>query len=318
MNFEELIIRNPRGKCLARPGVSFTFYCDESLHTLSPRVAQALNVFSSWVGDNTLQTFFNSEGFARPLSASQRARDLANLQQVPDQQHAIIIEYSSDVEGWVGDFGFSYHGADFSHYLYEDNRANYLRLDFPANAISLFGMDELLALFSEIAQILSANFANGGFTFQRSSATQGDSTRKINRFLPRFVGFDPGYKDVMDDMRGRTFTAHWVNYIGGNLIAGMGGQSHILQVLKDAECRQAGQGVFIRGCRFPPVGDINRQARDIGQIPAVSRLLQQRRADITAFGEPTGKFDGSAWMARLDSLPCQPWDNETFYHELKV
>lgn len=316
MNIENMITRNPRGKCLARPGLSLTLYSDESLHALAPAICSLLIAYLNQVGDDVLQTCFNDEGQARPLSSAILNRDKKRLLSVAESTKAIILEYGSDPEGWVGEYGFSFYGADFSHYLYDEERANYLRLDFPFDFLERSGLDAFLDFVGLALAMAPIHFANAGFTFQRSSATSNDATRAVNRLLPRYAGFDPGFKNAMDYMRGHAFMAHWLTFLGPGLVASVGGSSQIEIAVQGAEVRTVGGGLLIRAACYPPLGDVNQGALDMGLIPAVSRLLEPVRAGIEAFGEPTTKFDGAAWIKRLDGLATQPWDNVVFYKTL--
>ena len=70
---------------------------------------------------------------------------------------------------------------------------------------------------------------------------------------------------------------------------------------------------MIRGAHYPPIGDINRGAPDLGQIPEIARAMKPSRADIEAFGEPIARFDGAAWLARFDERESLDWENEPYY-----
>lgn len=315
MKLQEMIILNPKGKCLARPGISLTLYCDVTLHNMAPQVANVLNMYLTQIGNTTLKTYFNADGEAKPLTQARLGRDMQQLQAVKDSTKAVIMEYSSDETGWVGEFGFSFFGADFSHYLYEGERANYLRLDFPFDYLEQVGVDGFLTFVAQVLPLVPVNFANAGFTFQRSSATQADSTRAVNRLLPRFLGFDAGYKDVMDDVRGHAYMAHWLNFLGPRLVEKLGGAQSVAQALPASRMTTLSHGLLICNCQYPPSGDVNRGALDLGQIPALARVLKPVRVSLPALGEPSSKFDGEAWMARFDSRNNGPWENEKAYRD---
>ena len=314
MPSENLTIQNPKGKCLARPGISLSFYMDETLPLLAPKIIGILDRYIALIGEQTLQSFINDDGYAKKLTRRTLTQDRIRLQSVPDTINAIIIEYGSDPSGWIGEFGFTFNGADFSHDLYEETRANYLRLDFPLNYLIHTGPETLLNLFRDTVTLLPVQFANGGFTFQRSSSTQSDSNSGVNKRLMRYLGFDPGYEDIMDDMRGHAFTAHWLNYLRKDLVESCGGSEVFRQKLVNAELHPMPGGIVIRSAKYPPAGDVNRGATDLGRIPELATLMQPVRADINAFGEPVEVFDAAAWMARFDERSSYPWDNEASYN----
>jgi len=314
MPIENLTILNPKGKCLARPGISLSFYMDETLSQLAPKVIGILDRYVALIGEQTLQSFINDDGYAKKLTKRTLTQDRVRLQSVPDTINAIIIEYSSDPAGWISEFGFTFNGANLSHYLYEENRANYLRLDFPLHYLTQVEPESLLNLFRDTVSLLPVQFANGGFAFQRSSSTQSDSNGSVNKLLMRYLGFDPGYEDIVDDMRGHTFTAHWLNYLRADLVEACGGKEIFNQKLASAELHPLPDGIVVRSAKYPPVGDVNRGATDLGQIPELAKLMQPVRADINAFGEPVEVFDAAAWMARFDERSSYPWDNEAGYN----
>ncbi|MFH0925846.1 MAG: type VI immunity family protein [bacterium] len=116
----------------------------------------------------------------------------------------------------------------------------------------------------------------------------------------RYFGFDPSYDDSADDMKGHTFSAHWINLLNNELIEAVGGIDAIENVLPNADIRKLNNGVFIRGAKLPPIGDINRGANDIGCLPDVARLLQPTRIELSGFGSPD--FDPMPWLARYDEM----------------
>ena len=313
MLFDDLIIKNPKGHCIARAGLSLSFYLNETLHTLAPNIADALDQFLALIGEDVLQTYFNDDGYCRKLTKRKLNQDRSQLQNVAVETKAVIMEYGSDPSGWVGEFGFTFNGADFSPYLFDDSRCNYLRLDFPYDYLEQIGIETFLNFYRTILAQLPVEFANGGFTFQRSSATQGDSTRAINQLVNRFIGIDPGYKDVMDDMQGHTFTAHWLNFIGPRITDTLRHNDQFTNALSNTETSSLNGGIIMRGAHYPPIGDINRGAPDLGQIPEIARAMKPSRADIEAFGEPIARFDGAAWLARFDERESLDWENEPYY-----
>ena len=108
-------------------------------------------------------------------------------------------------------------------------------------------------------------------------------------------------------MRGHTFSAHWLNLLNDRLSDALGGFQQISQRLAAADVRRISDGVLIRGCKRPAIGDLNRRAPDIGLLPDVARLLKPTRAPVTRMGEPS--FDAARWLARFDDMESRPWDN---------
>lgn len=129
----------------------------------------------------------------------------------------------------------------------------------------------------------------------------------VNQLLPRYHGFDPSYDDARYFLKGRVFGAHWLNLLSSELVQKLGGVDAVRAAVPQAELRPLEHGLLIRSAFRPPVGDVNRQAKDIGCLPDVARLLRPIRFQAAGFGQPREVFDASAWLARYDDKESQPW-----------
>ncbi|MBI3380498.1 MAG: DUF3396 domain-containing protein [Aquabacterium sp.] len=307
MNLDHLIAKTRKGYCLARPTLSVFLYSDVPVHQLGPHAAAAIEAYIQFIGADVLKVCVGNNGELRPLTARKVAKDLKQLRQFPAELAAAWIEYDADPQGWVGDFGLLLYATNFAVVEHGPSSDNLLRLDFPAAFAEQIGIDAFIDFLLRLVKLFPIESGNAGLTFKRTSWTEGTATEHVNRLLPRYLAFDPCYQDVQQDLRGRTTWAHWINLLGAGLAQGLGGTARIAAALPGADVRELpGGGCFIRNAMRPPVGDVNRQAPDIGLMPACARLLQPTRVRLTGLGDP--EFEPEPWLARFDAMPARDWN----------
>lgn len=307
MNFDHLIATTRKGYCLARPTLSVFLYSDMPVHQLGPHAADAIEAYTRFIGPDTLKICVGNNGELRRLTDRKLTKDMKQLRKLPTELAASWIEYDSDPQGWVGDFGLLLYATNFAVAEHGTGSDNLLRLDFPVTFTDQVGIDAFIDFVLRLVALFPVETGNAGLTFKRTSWTEGTATEHVNRLLPRYLAFDPCYQNVQKYVRGRTTWAHWINLLGGGLAQRLGGTAHIATALAGADVRQLpGGGCFIRNAMHPPVGDANRQAPDVGLMPACARLLQPTRVRLTGLGDP--EFDPAPWLARLDAMPARDWD----------
>jgi len=306
MDVDKFTLHNARGNCIARPALCAFLYSDRTVHELASFAADAIEHYMAYIGPDVLKTYVGNNGELRDFSSRKLAKDLKQLRSFPTTLGASWIEYDSDPDGWVGEYGVLLYATDFSAYEFERESANLLRLDFPPDFLQTHGLDSFIEFIIRVATSFPFESGNVGYAFKRTSGTKGNATRAVNRLLPRYLGFDPCYQDAQDSMRGHTFCAHWINLINDRLSTDLGGFDSIAQQLSGADVRRIANGIIIRGCKTPPIGDANRQAPDIGWLPEVARILRPTRIDLSGLGEPD--FDPAPWLARFDDMQVRPWD----------
>ena len=110
---------------------------------------------------------------------------------------------------------------------------------------------------------------------------------------------------MMCEMKGHSPSAHWINLINNDLMEKIGGFDHIRKTLPEAvELIRLNSGLLIKGAKKPPIGDVNRKAKDIGYLPDVARLLKPVRVHLSALGNK--EIDGEEWLARFDDRESIP------------
>jgi hypothetical protein len=302
-------ITNASGYRLARPTLSLFLFSDMPLSQLGSAVAGVIERYVVGIGIEKFATTVNSAGEYRPFTTKVLLRDLKKLRSVQIDTELIRIIYDSDPEGWVGEYGVYFEASKLAPDLYEPNQANLLRLDYPWQFVSSEELASPIDFIEKLATDFPLSSGYFGYSLKRTEGTMQSATKKINALLPRFIGFDPCYTSMLYTMKGCSFGgAHWIDLIGKEIIDRLGGEKEVRAKLAGAEVRVAPGVMFIRNAKYPPIGDVNRGATDIGVLPDTARLLKSTRSTLHALGAPD--FNALEWLARFDELEVMPWDNE--------
>jgi Protein of unknown function (DUF3396) len=306
-NLQSLRVLSGSGGCLALPTISLFLYSEQGVHELGPRAAAAIEHYVQRVGAQTLTTVAGNNGELRDYSPRRLSRDLKQLRAFPADLGAAWVEYDSDPEGWAGEHGLYLYATDFRRYDHERSSCNLLRVDFAVHQMAARGVEALVQDCMTLAELFGFETGNAGLTLKRTSWTSGDATAGVNRLLPRYLGLDPCYASVKDTMRGHSAWCHWINLLGPRLAAGLGGAEGIAARIPQAQTRAlTGGGVMIRNSLWPPLGDSNRQAPDVGTMPACASLLEPVVVPISGLGSP--HFDVQAWLERFKTVPVGAWE----------
>lgn len=312
-DFEQLTrTKQVEGKphVLVRAGLSLFFYCDVMAPEMAPQVAQALEAYLAFIPKGTLQSYLANDGYYKPLTSRQLNKDLKLLRNMPPDYQDYRLAYNQGLLGQVGTHGIWFESMlDASSYRETFPFAtNPVQLDFPPSVLDDEGIERFLAFVIDIANILPFQTGNVGYAFQHTSIFSGASVQQINQMLPRFMGFDPAFDQACDEMKDHTPAAHWLNLLNTRMIEKLGGLESLRKQLPGVEFLPLKNGVILRASRRPPIGDVNRQARDIGLLPTVARALKPTRFQANGFGQKREIFDAMAWLARFDAMPSQPWE----------
>ena len=291
------------------PALCCFFYFSAGVHEVAGKLAEGVEHYVKFVGLDVLQSYAARSGNWKPLTKRQFSKDLEHLRDFPKDHVGVRIEYDSGEGGEPGEFGIYVE-------TYEDDedyrdRASELRVDFPPQWFETQDVEAFIDFVCTMVQLDSLQSAHIGYTFKSTSGSADDAFDVVHKWLHRYLGFSPCDFDLRDEMLGHTFTAHWINYIDDDLASSLGGLDAIADALPECDVRKLSKGVLIRGAKFPPIGDINRKAHDIGRLPEVARLLKPTRIDIekTFFANTDEDFDATRWIERLDDLDTRAWDN---------
>jgi len=290
---------------LVRPGITLTFYIDESLAVTCSSVADLIDFFFSVVPRTTLRTYIAKDGYYKPLTDRQIAKDLKTLRDLPSDYQGFSLDYSEAELGQVGTHDVLLKAMNPS--TSRPDLCNMVRLEFPENIIDVWGEERFLEVVGDAAEILPFFSGHAGFAFKHALPLDSQALAATAPLLPRYLGFDTSDYWMATRMRGHTVTSHWINLLGPQLTEKLGGIDAMRAAAGEAEIKPLRNGTWIRGARLPPIGDVNRGATDIGQLPNVARLLRPVRCPNPRTGHTN--FDINGWLARFDDLPAKAWDN---------
>jgi hypothetical protein len=289
---------------IVRPGLSLALYSEVPLPALGPAVADVLEQYLAFVPPKSLETYYAANGTYKKLTPRVMTSTLKTLRAVPKGYSFFEFHFGQGPEGGVGLYAAHFVGtllADPKRYPLE---TNLLTLEFPADQLERAPEADFIGFVARAAETFPYVSGNAGYAFQHPQTFSSEARKAIGALMPRYLGFDPSYPHCRDEMRGHSPSADWINLIGPTLVDQLGGAATVRAALPAAvEVRPAGAGLLIRGATRPPVGDVNRGAKDIEFLPDVARLLRPVRFEISGF---QAAVDAAAWLARFDSLPSVP------------
>ena len=289
---------------IVRPGISLDLYSEVPLSDLGPAVADILDQYFAFIPPKSLETYYASNGTYKKLTPRVIGTTLKTLRAIPKGYEFYEFHFGQGPEGGVGRYATHFIGtwlADKKRYPLE---TNLLTLEFPADQLDRAPAEDFLGFLDRALAIFPYVSGNVGFAFQHPQTFSSEARAAIGRLMPRFLGFDPSYPNCRDNMSGHSPSAHWINLIGPTLVDKLGGSEAIRATLPAAvEVRPAGPGLLIRGATQPPVGDVNRGAKDIEFLPDVARTLRPVRFEISGFQV---NVDPKAWLGRFDTIQSIP------------
>ncbi|MGC3987174.1 MAG: DUF3396 domain-containing protein [Pseudorhodoferax sp.] len=297
-----------RGHRAAVPALCCFFTVDAYVHEVAAELADGLERYIALVGLGALKSYSSKSGIWKPMGKRQLAKDLAHLRDFPEDHLANHLSYDAGEGGEPGGFGV-HISANVRSDVFPD-KAGLMRFDMPAGWLAEHEAQELIGFVSDICELSHVQSAQVGLTFKTTPGSHSDAKAAILQMLPRYYGFSPCDFSLRNEMLGHTLTAHWLNYVNDALAAVCGGDEAIVRALPGCEVRKLTKGVLIRGAELPPIGDINRQAPDLGALPDVARVLRPTRVDVsTTYLGREGGFDAEKWIARMDALDARAWNN---------
>lgn len=303
--FEELVALNRGGNCIALPVVSLFYFSEEPISVIGGAVADVIESYFSLGFGANLTTKFKQSGVPGPLSERAIRNDLNKLRaKSPPPRYRIV--YDSHSQGWVGTWGIHFDGVEDVDDPSEPGLTNMLRLDFSLDLMLNDRLEEAARELQQFFRMLPPGYGYCSYTLKRSEGTLRSSRRHVNAKIARFRGLDPCYHPVRFSMRGKTFSAHWLDVLDAGKF---GSVRDDLARIAGSRLEEFDNRLLVRCSRFPSLGDSNRQANDHGFVPEIARLLRPTRSKIAAFGDAV--LHAQAWLGRYDELDNGLWENGT-------
>jgi len=295
-----------------RTGLSLVLYSAGSVHEIAPAVAGVIESYLQFVPPRTLRNHFTNDasgdGTYAALTEKVVERDLKTLRALPRKKKAFTLDYVQGSGTGPGTHSVFFEGTRLEKPRGSEDETNLLRLDVPSDVLRSPGLDAFLDFIIRISSMFPFQTGNCGLCLQRLAMGNDDVDEAVLSFLPRYAGFEFSSSSLRYDMGGHTFGAHWIELLDPALAKKLGGLKAIRKALPKAEVRELPNGVFIRGAKLPPVGDLRNGAADVGLLPDVARLLLPTRLELDEL-EFTGDFDAAEWLARYDGMKSRAWDN---------
>ncbi len=290
---------------MVRPGFSFGFYVDAELSVTCAAIASLVEFLFRSFDPAPYSAYVGANGDIRPLTKRQVNKDLRVLRNLPVDYVGYILSYSDAPKGEAS--GYRIEVTAYTNPLScIPDQSRLIRVEMPHDLLMLWGEERFMQFAEDVVRILPFNYAHAGFCFCRSLAERR-AMATISPWLERYLGFDPSEHVVREVMRRRAYSAHWLSLLGPQLGEALGGTKTLRSSLPNAEIRDLPNCTWIRAARFPPIGDVNHGAPDIGCLPDVARVLKPLQPTNLQFAYTD--HDAMRWIGRFDNYPSQPWEN---------
>lgn len=288
-----------------RPVIMLSLYSEVSLDQLGPFAAAALRKYLGAIPKNVLHSAQLDSGDAGKLSQRRIARDLRQLDNPPQDADILALLYSSAELGPPGDFGVDFIVEDLTEADFVES-SNLLRFELPASAAE--SPEQTVELALQVAECIPFSVGTCGYGL---SHWHGDrfAVAQVYQLLPRYLGLDHSSKTPREWIKGRTPAPNWLTFIQADLFEELGGDQACMTYAPDTKVSRLKTGTMIRAAKFPPVGDVNRGASDIGTLPGVARFLKPKRTRIPFLRSAGVALDVTAWLSRFDDRHNEAWDN---------
>lgn len=288
---------------VCRPVMSLTYYFADATADIGGPVADAIEAYLELVPKGTLRSHKQANGEDGPLTTRTVTRDLNKLRASKTTQFE--IRYHSGEPANVGEHGLLVVSDEIDPDL--PDVANLLRFEFPPVQANSKNLGAFLDFVQSISATLPFQSGVAGYAIAYLGAFEFEAYQLLPGAIMRFLALDPSYTSAYLDMRNHTPDAHWLTLLGDTLLQQLGGRSALSGALSGAEILDLPHGVLVRAADVPPIGDVNRGAKDIGLLPDLARFMRPTRVNIEHMFND--EFDPAKWLRRFDERPSAPWEN---------
>jgi Protein of unknown function (DUF3396) len=293
--------------CIGLPCISLAMYSDLPLEKLARELRTVLESYLAFIPPGSIRSIYvpadseEGEGYFLEFDRSALV-DL--LREISEENFRSVECFDMMLSGGLNGEATGYGARFFGSQLGDEDlpeESNLLRLDFALRDADN-ELEALVRFVTDAFRMFPGFTGNCGLAFNYTLGFESEVRPRINALVMRYIGFDVTYDFMNYAMMGKSPPAHWINFIGNALLTKLGGVDVVAAALRKAVVRPVADGVLIRGAARPPVGDVNRRARDIGALPSVARCLTPIRFDDI---EKVGMDDprkAARWLARFDEL----------------
>jgi Protein of unknown function (DUF3396) len=289
--------------CVCRPVIAVNFYFAKDTSEIGPALANAIEHYLALIPRDELKCAKLANGDDGPLSSRILQRDLKKLR--GSNTSLFEIRYHSGKPANIGPFGI----VIISDCLEPDlpTFTNILRFEFSPEMENESGYPTLVRFMADIAAILPFQSGFAGYALAYLDGFQNRAYDFLPGILTRYIGIDPGYTTSYSFMRGATPDAHWITLLSDGILESLGGRNALAKACPKTEIVKMPNGVLIRAAKEPPIGDVNRGAKDIGRMPDIAKFMQSSRVRIPHMFNDD--FNSEQWLSRFDERTSTEWDN---------
>lgn len=303
---------------IVRPAVALVMYSYDNLARVMAAAADVVEAYLGFVPAGVIVASYeppldehSPDGYV-PFDAPAARGLLGQLRVGPpalDEDEGYGFELSATSDGQAGGYGVSFGGIDLANADDADSETSMLQLDVPWPLPEAMNAEALVDFFERVANLFPFCAGNAGLSFNHTVGYTTPAWDEAQKLLPRFLGFDATFGSPQLAMRGKSPGAHWLNFLGAELVDALGGEERLRAQLSGCELRKVRDGLLVRAARLPPVVDVNRGGPDVGRLPVVSRTLRPVRFDSARFSPLPSHERARAWLRRFDERPAGDWDN---------
>ncbi|PLP58052.1 hypothetical protein CYK37_17765 [Mesorhizobium loti] len=203
-------------------------------------------------------------------------------------------------------YGLTLVGSDHMEQDFP-NWLNYISIDWPIDFVTS-NLDDFLPRLESYVSSLNCQSAVCGIGYNVSPGLSQVIRADLDRRLLRYLALDPCYDALNFELGGSLPYPTWLTFIGDELL-----DSNLRHNLRtNYNPRELRGGMLIRSSMFPPLGDINRQAPDIGRLPSLARTLAPITVDQDVYGQGMSEKIVERWIERFTTLEDRQWDNSRY------
>lgn len=295
----ELILRLRAGEfTAAKAGISLVLYYSKPMRELANFVRNMLERYIGFIPANSIQSSLSPSGVWRPFSPQGLGSAIRRLTVEGADYRSIHLSSGSPAS--VGAYGFHFFGSNFLAKGVNPLETCACVAEFPVQMLKSPGVDALQEFVADVVSIEPFESGHCGYAFNHLARTWREQALTwIAQQAPRYIGFDIGYDAFRDVAKGRVVNVSWMTLLGNPVVDVLGGDEKIRSMVShQVSIRKLPTGLMLIASDRPPIGDVNRGARDIGALKEVAAITKTVRAKMEiGFG---GDSFRQGWQRRFD------------------
>lgn len=298
------------------PGLAIQLFTTAALEEAARAVADVLEAYLAFVPPGSIRGTFHvggdeyDSGFV-PYGRAEHDRLMAELCSFVTEPDDEIFDFvlCGTEDGQASQYGFRFRGTTVSDPIGYPDDSSLVRLELPWDLLDRIEVTALLDFVRAVADRFPWFTGHVGLSFINTVAYETVARDEIPKLVPRFLGFDTAYDWMRVHMRGKVPPPHWVHLLDDAAIDRLGGAPALRTALSECEVTDLPGGALVRAAKYPPVGDVNRKALDLGQVPRLAQVFAPILYDVPRELGLGKEEVGQAYLERFDGRPAMPWDN---------